>query len=194
MNIQTLSQVSLLYVVLPVLLSVFIISIILRQRQTRPASFSIAGKVLLAGLLAGYLILYTYLTLSYRSPSEQPQLNLNLFWSYREAFRIRKGVFRIRRLYLARQILLNILVMIPAGLLLPLAYHRRHHPYILTLLTGFALSVLTEALQYFMHLGLCELDDILNNTLGCLIGMLLFRIGSWAADWIRRHRTSKVPR
>lgn len=194
MNIRTLYQFSKPYVILPVLFSVFIISIILRQRQIRPAGFSIVGKVILAGLLTGYLILYTYLTLSYRSPSTQPKLNLNLFWSYRAAFRIDNSTFRIRRPYLARQILLNILVMIPAGLLLPLAYRRQHHPYLLTLLTGFALSVLIEALQYFMRLGLCELDDILNNTLGCLIGILLFHLGSWGADWLCKRRTAKGSR
>ncbi len=193
MSAKTLSQVSSLYIVLPVLLVIFIIAMILRQRQIQSVGFSIADKVFLIGMLAVYLILYAYLTLSYRQPAKQPQLNLNLFWSYRDAFNFNDGILRIRRLSLARQILLNILVMIPIGLLLPLVYCHSKHLYLLTLLTGFALSILTEALQYFTHLGLCELDDILDNTLGCLLGMLLFHLGSWIASRIWRHQKANHP-
>lgn len=188
MSSKTLSQISSLYVILPVLLIIFILSMILRYRQSRHAVFSIAEKLLLTGLSIGYLVLYAYLTLTYRRPAEQPQMNMSLFWSYYEALQIQDGALRIRRLGLARQILLNILVMIPIGLLLPLIYHRYRHPLLLTALTGFALSVLTELLQYITHLGLCELDDILHNTLGCLIGILLFWIGTRAMDRISRHR------
>ncbi len=189
MSIQTLSQVSSLYVVLPVLLIIFIISMALRHRQTRPAGFSIGDKVLLTGLLAGFLLLYAHLTLSYRTPADQPRINLDPLWSYRDAFHVKDGILRIRRLGLARQILLNILVMMPIGLLLPLVYSRSRHPYLLTILTGFSLSVLTETLQYFTRLGLCELDDLLHNTLGCMLGALLFRIGTWIKDGIDRRQT-----
>lgn len=188
MSYKTLSRISSLYIVLPVLLIIFITAMILRRRQSRPAGFSIADKVILGGMLAIYLILYSYLILLYRRPSNQPQINLNLLWSYREAFRFDESIFKIRRLSLARQILLNILVMIPIGLLLPMVYHRCRHPYLLTILTGFALSILTETLQYFTHLGLCELDDILDNTLGCLLGVLLFQFGAWVMNRICRQR------
>lgn len=193
MSDKSLSQVSSLYIVLPVLFVIFIIAMILRHRQNRLAGFSIADKIILGGMLVIYLILYSYLILLYRRPSNQPQINLNMFWSYREAFRFNDGIFRIRRLSLARQILLNILVMIPIGLLLPLVYHRCKHLYLLTLLTGLALSFLTEALQYFTHLGLCELDDILDNTLGCLLGVLLLHFGAWVTSRICRYRKANNP-
>lgn len=187
MSTQTLSQISSLYIVLPFLLIIFITAMVLRHRQSRPAGFSIADKMILTGMLIGYLILYAYLTLSYRQPSDQPQINLEPLWSYREAFRIKAGSIRIRRLGLARQILLNLLVMIPIGLLLPLVYHRCCHPYILAALTGFILSVMTETVQYFTRLGLCELDDVFHNTLGCLLGVLLLHLGAWGTSRICRH-------
>lgn len=187
MSARTLSQISSLYIVLPFLLIIFIAAMILRDRQSRPAGFSIADKLILTGMLICYLALYAYLTLSYRQPSDQPQMNLNLFWSYGEAFRIKAGTIRIRRLGLARQILLNLLVMIPIGLLLPLVYHCCRHSYLLTILTGFILSTVTETVQYFTRLGLCELDDIFHNTLGCLLGVLLFHLGAWETSRIRRH-------
>lgn len=189
MSQMILSRIASLYVILPALFILFAVSQILRHRQSRLNGFSIADRIILTGLLIGYLALYTHLTLTYRRPSKKPQINLELFWSYRSAFQISDGIPGIRRLGLARQILLNILVMIPAGLLLPLVYNHFRHPYILTVLTGFSLSVLTEVLQYFTRLGLCELDDVLNNTLGCLAGILLFHFGTRAVKWICRQRT-----
>ncbi len=69
-------------------------------------------------------------------------------------------------------------MFVPVGLLMPVVFRRRKHPCLLTLLTGILLSLLTEAAQYLTRRGLCELDDLLNNTLGCLIGIGLFAAGS----------------
>lgn len=38
------------------------------------------------------------------------------------------------------------------------------------LFAGILLSVGIEALQLYLKRGLCETDDIIHNTLGCLIG------------------------
>lgn len=61
------------------------------------------------------------------------------------------------------------LLFLPLGFLLPAAFTlfkqmRR------VLLAGLALSVLVEIIQYVTHLGLCELDDMINNTYGTLLG------------------------
>ena len=42
-------------------------------------------------------------------------------------------------------------------------------------LIGFLCSVATEIIQLVFHLGLFEFDDILNNTLGCFIGLIIYR-------------------
>lgn len=39
---------------------------------------------------------------------------------------------------------------------------------------GFILSCGIEATQYLTRLGYCELDDVLNNTIGTVIGVLIF--------------------
>lgn len=38
---------------------------------------------------------------------------------------------------------------------------------------GFILSCGIETTQYLTRLGYCELDDVLNNTIGALIGSLI---------------------
>ncbi len=132
-------------------------------------------RILLWVMLAGYLVIYTWLAFFIRPAAEEKRLELRLFWSYREAF---GPGLQVDRLGLARQILLNWLVYVPLGYLLIALLRRIRHPLLWAVLGGFGLSLLTEVTQYVFHRGLCELDDLLDNTLGCLIGaaaMLLAR-------------------
>ena len=41
---------------------------------------------------------------------------------------------------------------------------------------GFALSVGIEVVQYIFKLGFCEPDDVLNNTIGAVIGWLIAQV------------------
>ena len=43
-------------------------------------------------------------------------------------------------------------------------------------LTGFLFSLMIELCQLFLRRGLCELDDLFNNTLGCIIGSLTYTL------------------
>ncbi len=189
MDQTTLAKASSFYVILPVLAEVYGAALYLRSRQRRAGRLAWIERTMLICMLACFTAAYTYLTLFYRAASGSAQLNLELFWSYRDAFRWTERGIRIRRLGLARQILLNMLVYVPVGLLMPIVWHGRRHPYVLTLLTGAVLSLLTELVQYFTHKGLCELDDLLNNTIGCMLGAALLALGM--ACIRRMDRTSK---
>ena len=71
------------------------------------------------------------------------------------------------------QIILNILLFIPFGFSLStyLNCHKRSPHLLLTvLLTAFFLSTSVEALQYLTSRGYTEVDDVINNTLGAVIG------------------------
>ena len=61
----------------------------------------------------------------------------------------------------------DVLLFIPFGFLFPKNTLR------LAMISGFLLSMGIEAMQYFGCLGLCELDDVICNTLGSLAGFLL---------------------
>lgn len=183
MSRATLSELSSFYVILPILAGLYGIALFIYNRRRLRERATPAERILLAVLLLCYLALYLYLTLYYRRPRRTGSMNPELFWSYREAFSLSGGGLIIRRKGLARQILLNILVDMPLGFLLPLVFHRRKHPYLLAVLAAFLLSALTEITQYFTHRGLCELDDVFNNTLGCALGAALFALG---AAWLRQ--------
>lgn len=70
---------------------------------------------------------------------------------------------------------LNILMLIPLGFLLPFIWPATAK-LICTVLYGFSFSVLIEVSQLFTMVRTTDIDDILMNTLGALIGYLLFRI------------------
>ena len=88
----TLAQVASLYLILPTLAAVYGITLFLYYRQTIAKSSSkkdrlpTAERLLLALLLICYFVAYFYLTLSYRSPTKKPRIELSLFWSYHDAF------------------------------------------------------------------------------------------------------------
>ena len=46
--------------------------------------------------------------------------------------------------------------------------------WVVALITGIFLSVLIEVIQLIYHRGLFEFDDIVHNTLGNVIGILVF--------------------
>ena len=72
---------------------------------------------------------------------------------------------------------MNVVVFIPVGLLLSIAF--KQVTWWKALLIGCCISVTIEALQFFLMRGFSELDDVMHNTLGCLIGfgfMIILRI------------------
>lgn len=45
-----------------------------------------------------------------------------------------------------------------------------------TILFGCLVSVAIEVLQFFTQRGLCELDDVIHNTLGVVIGYGVYKV------------------
>ncbi len=71
------------------------------------------------------------------------------------------------------QIFLNILLFVPFGLMLPMLSERFRSLW-LTTLTGFIFSAGIETMQYITGRGLTEVDDVINNTAGALVGYILY--------------------
>ena len=66
-------------------------------------------------------------------------------------------------------IVLNILLFVPFGYLLPL-FRKRADRWWKVLLCGFAASLTIELLQLVTRYGMFDLDDLMHNTLGALLG------------------------
>ncbi|MBO9658983.1 MAG: VanZ family protein [Chitinophagaceae bacterium] len=67
----------------------------------------------------------------------------------------------------------NILGFVPLGFLLPLVFFRRWS-FVLTLLSVFLISFLFESIQLYSGLGVFDVDDLLLNTTGGLLGCMVF--------------------
>ncbi len=70
--------------------------------------------------------------------------------------------------------LLNIALLVPLGFLLPLLWPEWNKP-IGVLLFGVAFSLLIEASQ-LLNIRFTDIDDVLLNTLGAVLGLLLYRV------------------
>ncbi|MCG2618145.1 VanZ family protein [Terrimonas sp. NA20] len=67
----------------------------------------------------------------------------------------------------------NILGFVPLGFLLPLVFFRRGR-LVLTVGTIFLISFLFESVQRYTGLGVFDVDDLLLNTVGGLLGYIFY--------------------
>lgn len=70
----------------------------------------------------------------------------------------------------------NVLLFIPFGILVPLTFCRMRKGR-LVVLGAFAVSTLIETAQYVFQCGKTEVDDVILNCLGAMIGYGLFVMG-----------------
>lgn len=120
-------------------------------------------------------ILSAILTITLRRSSDGVQaMNLTLFWSYRQW----------KAQDVRWQIMMNIALFAPLGASLR---GLKIHPIVVFLL-GLTFSVFIEYTQYRYALGLCEADDVFNNTLGAMLGYAVYCVGyRLLARWNERH-------
>lgn len=128
------------------------------------------GKCFVWLLLAGYAAAVAFLTLL--RPSFGSHLNLTPLRGWMESWNSlsTQGFLNL---------LLNAALFVPLGFLLPLT-GARFRKWYCTVPLGALLSGLIECWQYSMRKGVCDVDDLLMNTLGCALGfcliMMLFSI------------------
>lgn len=80
----------------------------------------------------------------------------------------------------------NVLLFIPFGILVPLKWKQLRNTFVCTFL-GFCLSCVIEIIQLITERGHFQVDDILTNTLGALIGGIVFRAFSFVIIKYRHH-------
>ena len=152
-----------------------LIYLILERKGKKPA-WQLPAMLLLYAVVYGCVVFY-------RIRYNRPFAILVPFWSY----------YRVIRLglcspawWLAREIVQNILLYIPPGMVLACAFRKRRLLY--PMLICFLVSFLTEIIQYYTRTGMAEFDDLFNNTLGCLAGSLIILA---TRKWI--YRKEKTP-
>ena len=112
-------------------------------------------------LLVEYVFLLFCSTVIFRTPGETRQYDFHPFWSY-------------DRPELLIENIMNVIVFIPVGMILG-SLLRVKGSWLVALLIGCSISVTIEALQFWFMKGFSEFDDVMHNTLGCLIGWLMVK-------------------
>ncbi len=116
--------------------------------------------------LINYLVFVLLITLITRTQKTQPTAAWQPLWSWYEVI-----AHHNRRLL--EEILLNILMLLPFGMLAASINPRIQLRHAVRM--GVSLSAAIECTQFLLRLGLFEWDDILHNTLGCVLGAAIVR-------------------
>ena len=122
----------------------------MRAKRIRTALFIVSTGVIL------------WLTLFSRRSSGVHKTEMRLMWGLQEMIAGNTNWKQFALYWIE-----NVLLFIPFGFLFS------KNDYRVVLLSGFLMSICIETVQYFGCLGLCELDDVICNTLGSLAGFLL---------------------
>lgn len=122
------------------------------------------GKTVLYFLLAGYLAVLGYATLL-RFFDGWREISFHPFRAWREAW----NDFSFKSW---ANVLLNVALFVPAGFLLPLLWQKLRK-WSRAIPAGLALSLVIELLQLAFARGVCDVDDLIANTLGTALGFFL---------------------
>ena len=115
--------------------------------------------------LSLYLVIVYYFTVIGRYSSEIYRNEIYFIYSY-------KRLFENINFENISQIAVNLFMLIPVGFFLPIVLTGKKK-LLWTILISFSITLSIEILQIVIVCGTFEIDDILNNMLGALIGMIL---------------------
>lgn len=100
-------------------------------------------------------------TVIFRLTGEVRQYDFHPFWSY-------------DRPELLVENIMNVVVFIPVGLLLGSAF--KQMTWWKALLIGCSISITIEALQFWFMRGFLEVDDVMHNTVECIMRYIIYSI------------------
>ena len=112
-------------------------------------------------LLIEYVFLVFCSTVIFRPTGETRQYDFHPFWSY-------------DRPELLVENIMNVVVFIPVGMILG-SLLKVKGSWLVALLIGCSISITIEALQFWFMKGFSEVDDVMHNTVGCILGYIMVK-------------------
>lgn len=150
-------------------------------------------QLLLLAVFAVYAAVVAYLVFFSRSASESYSIHIAPFADLQKAIASDFGLFdmlvllftegfqamishiRVVKFEDITQVYMNVMLYVPMGYLLPYVFeYFRSRARIRPVFACFVISFLTENIQLIFKRGFYDMDDLLSNTLGGLIGQMLF--------------------
>ena len=124
-------------------------------------------RVIASGMLGVTVAVILWLTVLNRDAIHLSPLSFRPFHSVMEIAN------EIREHGLTGNLFGNIILFLPVGILYPAAFKRNWKR---VLLFGFCLSLMIEVSQLILRRGYFEVDDLICNTMGALIGNALYAV------------------
>lgn len=147
-----------LYVILALL--IIVVGVVIGLYLTRKDQSSFIRNSLLT-ILGGYLFFVLCTTLFFRESSDTMRYYLIPIWSY-----------DVLNYNIIAQLILNVLLFVPIGFLLGAIINERRWGQVIKI--GCLLSIIIELAQLLTRRGVCNIDDVIHNTIGCAIGYGIF--------------------
>ena len=140
------------------------------------------AKKLMVCLFVAFLLAIIYLALASREPAPYLRYSINPFGAARRGLEFGGGLIsgllhgdvKVTNWSSLEGIILNILLFIPFGYFLPTLFPRLHWWQVVFF--GLAISLTIELLQLITRLGYADIDDLINNTLGAMIGWICYKL------------------
>lgn len=120
-------------------------------------------------LLAAYLIFLYASTVVFRASEINQEYNLEPFWSYQTIDEEDDFLFK--------ENISNILAFIPLGLFIGMSF--KQIKWWKVCIFALFVSISIEVLQFFLKRGFSEFDDVMHNTLGCMMGYGIYVVARY---------------
>lgn len=147
----------LFFIVLFVLVTFILVRLV--KKKSIFLSQAVAGEALFV-----FIMIVLASTVFTRTPNGMHNYELIPFWSWVEA--------ASGNLEYLKEIVLNVILFLPVGLLLPFVFHKKVLIRYAALF-GALCSVIIECSQLIFCRGLFEWDDMIGNSIGTMIGCII---------------------
>ena len=123
---------------------------------------TIRHKIPFTFFLAYFLVIFRIAFLC-RKPGSRKAISLVLFETWGQSFHMHATFVE------------NIIMFIPFGVMLPILFRKFRNGW-LCVLAGFICSCSIEIVQHITQIGYLQLDDVVTNTTGTLLGWLAWKV------------------
>lgn len=140
-----------------------------------------AGRLrIVSGLLfvlyIAFLMYYMFLAEDFGRGEIQAEYHYNLV-PFREIKRFFVYWESVGFFWALANILGNVICFLPFGAFLPLVLYRVKWNWFKVICCGFFISLFVESMQLIFKIGVFDVDDLMLNTAGALVGYWIYRIG-----------------
>ena len=152
--------------------------LILQERGCVKQYAKPVGTIVL-GILLSLIVSFVFVMTLFRIPSkEDVSFCLKPFESY--------WISAEGNIEVMLQIIINIVMFIPIGFLLPCCF-KLYEKYRYVLLTVVKVSISIELFQLIFKIGSFEIDDVINNVFGTMIGLGIYVL----AEIVKKYHTKE---